>query len=129
MATHARSAFDVKLVPRRMPTPNRPRPMTIDKQFHSGLEDQQGTDADRHGRRERLRRLCGNRRSRRHAEWPPQDLILQRIGTVARGAQRLTMSVVPDSGTGELVGLTGTIAIIITSGAHAYGFTYALPAS
>ena len=35
-------------------------------------------------------------------------LVLQHSGTMARGAQQLTISVVPDSGTGELVGAGGT---------------------
>jgi hypothetical protein len=35
--------------------------------------------------------------------------------------------VVPDSGTGELVGLTGAMTIIITDGKHSYDFTYSLP--
>jgi hypothetical protein len=37
--------------------------------------------------------------------------------------------VVPDSGTGELVGLTGTMQIDIASGKHSYVFEYTLPAA
>lgn len=39
--------------------------------------------------------------------------MLQHSGTMERGIQRLTISVVPDSGTVELVGLTGTMALPI----------------
>jgi hypothetical protein len=45
-----------------------------------------------------------------------------------RGAQQLTITVVPDSGTGELAGLTGTMQIRIESGQHSYSFDYTLPA-
>jgi uncharacterized protein DUF3224 len=34
---------------------------------------------------------------------------------------------VPDSGTGELMGLTGTMAINIADGRHSYEFEYTLP--
>ena len=46
-----------------------------------------------------------------------------------RGAASLTISVVPDSGTGELTGLTGTMSIEIANGKHAYVFEYELTAS
>jgi hypothetical protein len=53
--------------------------------------------------------------------------ILQHSGTMSRGAQQLTITVVPDSGTDELTGLTGTMAIIIADGKHSYEFDYELP--
>lgn len=54
--------------------------------------------------------------------------ILQHIGVMNRGASDLTIIVVPDSATGELVGLTGTRSIQIESGQHFYDLTYSLPA-
>ena len=54
--------------------------------------------------------------------------VLQHSGTMARGAQQLIISVVPDSGTGELVGLAGQMVIIIADGKHSYDFEYSLPA-
>ncbi len=53
--------------------------------------------------------------------------ILQHSATMNRGEPSLTISVVPDTGTGELTGLTGTMAIIIDNGAHTYQFDYSLP--
>jgi hypothetical protein len=44
-----------------------------------------------------------------------------------RGAPNLVITVVPDSGTGELEGLTGTMNIIIADGKHSYEFDYSLP--
>jgi hypothetical protein len=52
--------------------------------------------------------------------------VLQHRGTMTRGAPTLSVSVVPDSGTGELEGLTGTMDIIIDEGGHSYVFDYAL---
>jgi hypothetical protein len=53
---------------------------------------------------------------------------LQHSGTMNRSAPSLTITVVPDSGTGELTGLTGKLAISIAAdGAHYYTFEYSLP--
>jgi hypothetical protein len=52
--------------------------------------------------------------------------ILQHTGTMTRGATQLTVSVVPDSGTAELEGLTGNMNIIIAEGQHSYEFDYTL---
>jgi hypothetical protein len=54
--------------------------------------------------------------------------MLQHTGVMNRGAQSLLITVVPDSGTGELAGLSGTMNIIIEGGKHAYTFDYTLPA-
>ena len=53
--------------------------------------------------------------------------MLQHNGLMNRGAPSLVISVVPDSGTGELEGLSGTMMIIIEAGAHRYEFDYTLP--
>lgn len=53
--------------------------------------------------------------------------VLQHSGTMTRGAQSLSISVAPHSGTDELVGLAGTMAIKIAKGAHQYDFAYTLP--
>ncbi len=55
------------------------------------------------------------------------SFVLQHTGTMNRGAQALSVTVVPDSATGELAGLTGSFRIIISEGKHSYEFTYALP--
>jgi hypothetical protein len=46
-----------------------------------------------------------------------------------RGVPQLTVTVVPDSGTGQLVGITGNLKIIIADGKHSYEFEYTLPES
>jgi hypothetical protein len=55
--------------------------------------------------------------------------ILQHSGCMNRGAPTLSIHVVPDSGTGELAGLTGTLSINIVEGKHFYDFLYSFPAS
>ena len=55
------------------------------------------------------------------------SFVLQHSGTMWGGAQRLTISVVPDSGTGELGGLSGEMTIVIAAGKHSYEFEYFLP--
>jgi hypothetical protein len=51
---------------------------------------------------------------------------LQHSGSMTRGAPHLTITVVPDSGTGELVGLAGKMTINIVDGKHFYDFEYTL---
>jgi hypothetical protein len=53
--------------------------------------------------------------------------VLQHSGLMARGEGSLTVSVVPDSGTGELTGLSGTFEIVNADGVHSYTFDYDLP--
>lgn len=54
------------------------------------------------------------------------SFLLHHSGVMERGAQALTVAVVADSGTGELSGLSGKLAIRIEGGKHYYDFDYAL---
>jgi hypothetical protein len=45
---------------------------------------------------------------------------------MTRGAPTLAVSVVPDSATGALAGLAGTLTIEIIDGKHLYRFDYTL---
>jgi hypothetical protein len=54
------------------------------------------------------------------------SFVLQHAGTMKRGAQTLSIEVVPDSGTGELEGLAGRMEIDFSGGGHSYGFDYTL---
>lgn len=53
--------------------------------------------------------------------------VLQHSGVMMRGAQQLTITVVPDSGTEQLVGLAGRMEIDIVDGKHFYTLQYTLP--
>ncbi|MCE4557136.1 DUF3224 domain-containing protein [Pelomonas cellulosilytica] len=56
------------------------------------------------------------------------SFVLQHSATMTRGEPALSITVVPDSGTGALQGLTGHMTIeIAADGAHRYRFEYALP--
>jgi hypothetical protein len=53
--------------------------------------------------------------------------VLQHSGTMNKGEATLNLGVVPDSGTGELAGLSGTMEILREGGKHSYVFEYTLP--
>jgi Protein of unknown function (DUF3224) len=55
------------------------------------------------------------------------SFVLQHSGAMNRGVPTLSIMVVPDSGTGELAGLSGTLSINIIDGKHFYDFIYSIP--
>ena len=55
------------------------------------------------------------------------SFVLQHSGTMNQGTPSLSVTVVPDSGTGELAGLSGQFNITIAGGRHSYEFSYTLP--
>ena len=55
------------------------------------------------------------------------SFVLQHSGRMDRGAQSLSITVVPDSGTGELAGLAGEFHLRIDGGQHYYTLDYTLP--
>ena len=55
------------------------------------------------------------------------SFLLQHHATMDRGAPQLSITVVPDSGAGDLTGITGRMTIDIKDGKHFYSFEYALP--
>ncbi|MGD0679465.1 MAG: DUF3224 domain-containing protein [Polyangiaceae bacterium] len=52
--------------------------------------------------------------------------VLQHMGVMTRGTPSLQVTIVPDSGTGELVGLSGRMDIQIVEGKHLYELDYKL---
>jgi hypothetical protein len=52
---------------------------------------------------------------------------LQHRGTMQQGEQNLLVSIVPDSGTGALEGISGTLHILIEGKKHRYDLEYILP--
>lgn len=53
--------------------------------------------------------------------------VFQHSGIMNKGAQQLSITVVPGSGTGQLAGIEGTFRIEIVDGKHFYEFEYTLP--
>lgn len=128
MTSHARGDFDVTLVPQ---PPDESGiaigRMLLDKQFHGDL------DAVSKGQMLAVRTVVENSGGYVAMEQVSGTLLgrkgtfaLQHSGTMNRGEQELVITVVPDSGTGELEGLMGTMMIIIEGGKHSYDFEYSL---
>lgn len=99
----------------------------IDKRFHGELEASSvvhmlaaGTDTPGSAAYVAIERVSGTLQGR------TGTFFLQHNGIMNRGAATLSLTVVPDSGTGELAGLAGAMSIEITEGKHFYTFDYAL---
>jgi hypothetical protein len=54
------------------------------------------------------------------------SFVLIHTGTMTRGVPQLVIAVVPDSGTDQLMGLSGSMTINIVDGKHFYDFEYTL---
>jgi Protein of unknown function (DUF3224) len=124
MTTLARGTFEVKLNPQAPDDPAIGR-MLLDKEFRGDLEATgrgqmlaAGTDVKGSAGYVAIERVGGTLHGR------AGGFVLQHSGTMTRGEPQLTITVVPDSGTGELAGLTGKMAIAIADGKHSYEFDY-----
>ena len=56
------------------------------------------------------------------------SFVLQHSGTMDNGAQQLSITIVPDSGTAALTGIRGDFRLRIEAGQHHYELEYSLPA-
>jgi hypothetical protein len=130
MTATAKGPFDVKLTPQGSATdPAAVGRMALDKTFHGDL------DATSVGEMLALRTAVANSAGYVAIERVTGTLAgrkgtfaLQHWGMMDNGAQDLRISVIPDSATGDLAGLTGTMTIDIQPGGkHFYAFTYTLP--
>lgn len=130
MAKHASGTFDVKIGPQKdegIGDATIAR-MSIDKQYHGDLE---GTglgqmlagmgEVKESGAYVAIERVRGTLHGRNGS------FAVHHRGVMTRGAQELLITVVPDSGTGEFAGISGTMTIDIRDGKHFYGFDYSLP--
>ena len=125
----AKGTFEVKLKPQADDSVGDPTigRMSIEKQFHGDLEatskgQMLAVQGDVKGSAgyvamERVIGTLGGRTG---------TFALQHTGTMNRGVPGLSVTVVPDSGTGELVGISGTMNIIIADGKHSYEFEYTI---
>jgi hypothetical protein len=134
MPARATGMFDVKLnpLPAYDTTPGSMLGrLSVDKQFHGDLEATSkgemlsaGTSIKNSAGYVAIERVSGTLSGRRGT------FVLQHTGTMNRGAPQLSVTVVPDSGTDQLVGLSGSLAIIIApDGKHSYEFDFTLPPS
>ncbi|MEO8103929.1 MAG: DUF3224 domain-containing protein [Betaproteobacteria bacterium] len=101
--------------------------MSIDKQFHGDLEATSkgkmltaGTAAKGSAGYGAIERVTGA------LQWKSGGFAFQHSGTMNRGTFQLSVTVVPDLGTGQLAGIAGKMAIIIADGKHSYELEYTL---
>jgi hypothetical protein len=55
------------------------------------------------------------------------SFVLQHYGVMTKGAMEQIVTVVPDSGTDQLTGLSGKMTITVENGVHTYRLDYVLP--
>jgi hypothetical protein len=126
---HARGTFEVKLTPQADGDAGAGLGrLILDKQFHGDLEATSqgqmlsaGTAVKGSAGYVALERVSGTLLGR------TGTFVLQHHGLMDRGTPSLTITVVPDSGTDGLTGLTGTMGIEIADGKHSYDFEHTLP--
>ena len=126
VTTRATGTFQVQLAPQETASPL--GRLSIDKQFSGDLQGTSKgemlafrTPVEGSAGYVAMEQVSGTLAGR------TGTFVLMHMGTMDRGAQGLTITVVPDSGTGGLEGITGRLNIIIEGGRHSYEFDYTLP--
>jgi hypothetical protein len=127
MTIQASGTFEVKLTPQTQYEETVGR-LSIDKQFHGDLEATSkgemlavsSSSVKGSAGYVAMEQVSGTLHGR------SGGFALQHSGTMTQGAAQLSVIVVPDSGSGELVGLSGRMTIEIADGKHSYTFEYTL---
>lgn len=131
MPQRAYGPFDVKLAPQKADNPQAEAAalgrMSLEKTYHgdlqaasqgemlSVLDKQKGS-----GGYVAMERVQGTLAGR------TGSFVLQHSASMNRGEPQMNITVVPDSGAGELSGLSGSMTISIDKGQHYYDFEYLL---
>jgi hypothetical protein len=129
---HAQGKFDVKVKPQ---TPDNPEAqasglsrLSLDKRFHGVLDATSkgemlaSGDGTRSGAYVALETVTGTLQGR------SGSFVLMHSAVMRQGVpENWSVTVVADSGTGELTGLEGAMKIVIADGVHSYEFEYTLP--
>jgi len=131
--SHAKGTFEVQLAPLATSDTSEGSPlgrMSIDKKFSGDLQGTSkgemltgGTSVKGSGVYVAVEHVTGSINGR------AGSFLFRHVGVMTRGTPSLSVEVVPDSGTGQLTGITGKMNIIITDGKHSYEFDYSLPES
>ncbi len=129
---HATGTFDVKLAAEQLKDTsdlNLAR-LTLEKRYHGDLEATgrgemltAATPIQNSAGYVAIEKLTGKLHGR------TGTFVLQHSATMNRGTPEMNIIVVPDSGTGELTGLSGRMKIVISGKKHSYEFEYQLPVS
>ncbi len=119
----ARGTFDVKVIPQAADD-SAGGPfgrLFLDKQFHGDLDGASKgqmlgamSAVEGSGGYVALELVSGTLHGKKGT------FVLQHNGTMQKNVANMIVNVVPDSGTGELTGLAGTMTIIIEGGKHSY---------
>lgn len=130
LTDHAEGTFDVKTTPAAEASPAAAAigRYLLDKHFHGDLEgtskgEMLGATTSVKGSAGyvAIEQFTGTLKGREGS------FILQHTGTMTRGVPEMTVTTVPDSGTGQLTGIVGVMKIKIANGKHSYEFDYTLP--
>jgi len=128
--TKVKGLFEVKMTPRDLGEGSAVGLMNLDKKYsgpldakgsgemlamQSGVEGSAGYVA--------MERVTGE------LDGKPGSFALMHFGIMDRGTPTLTIKIVPDSGTGGLTGISGTMSIIIENGQHFYDLEYVMNGS
>jgi len=128
MTQHATGTFEVKLTPQDDKSADKSLGrMTIEKQWHGDLEGTSSGQMLTGGDVTKgsagyvaIEKVAGMLTGRKGS------FILQHSATMTAGKGDVTITVVPDSGTDELRGISGKLMIKIENGKHFYDFEYAI---
>ena len=128
MTQHATGTFEVKMMPADDKSEDKSMGrMTIEKEWHGDLEGTSvgqmltGGDVTKGSAGYvAIEKFTGTVNGRKGS------FILQHSATMTRGVGQLTITVVPDSGTDQVRGISGKLIIKIEGGKHYYDFEYSL---
>lgn len=130
MTTRASGTFDVTIRPLSVEFAGDDAPlarMSIDKRFHGDLDATSkgemlsaGSPSQGSAGYVAIEKVTGRLHGREGT------FTLQHSATMNRGVPSLSVTVIPDSGTGALAGISGSLNIIIENKQHSYTFDYAL---
>jgi len=128
MTHHAHGAFTVSVKPLTPPPAEGLGRYSIDKEIHGDLEATtkgemfSGGDPKQGAAGYVAIEVVAGTLAGKHGSFA-----LQHSATMDRNGLKMTVIVVPGSGTGELKGLEGTFTIQIENGQHSYDLEYRLP--
>jgi hypothetical protein len=128
MSKRATGTFEVKVTPQDDKTADGLGRMAIAKEIHGDFEGTSTgqmltsmTKTQGSAAYVAIERMTGTLHGRKGS------FDLHHLGIMNRGTQQLTINVVPDSGTDQLTGISGTMTIKIADGKHSYELNYSLP--
>jgi len=130
MTSHARGTFTVVIVPLTPAPADGLNRYSINKEIHGDLEATtkgemfSGGDPKQGAAGYVAIEVVTGMLQGKHGSFA-----LQHLGTMDANGPRMTVQVVPGSGTGELKGIAGTFSIQIAGGQHSYDLEYSLPQS